>query len=110
MHARLDEEIVVKPPPGVVTSKYWRLKAAVNRIQRASQLWQEHSADELVNRGWSRNDVNPCVFHHPEVDMQLEQHGGDFFGTGPRVSVLETKSMLEESFLGKKTEVISLRP
>ena len=39
MHARLDEEIVVKPTPGVVTRKYYRLKAGVNGIQRASQLW-----------------------------------------------------------------------
>jgi hypothetical protein len=110
MHARLDEEIVVKPPPGIVTSKLWRLKAAVNGIQRASQLWQEHSADQLMTRGWNRNDVNPCVFYHPELMVQLEQHGDDFFGTGPRESVLATKRMLEESFLVKKTEVISLHP
>ena len=96
MHARLDEEIVVKPPPGVVTSKLWRLKAAVNGIQRASQLWQEHSAYQLIKKGWSRNDVNPCVFYRPELEMQLEQHGDDLFGTGPRESVLEAKRMLEE--------------
>ena len=44
-HARLEEEIVAKPPPGVVTSKYRRLKAAVKGVQRASQLWQERSAN-----------------------------------------------------------------
>ena len=108
MHARLDEEIVVKPPPGVQTSKFWRLKAAVNGIQRASQLWQEHSAHELVIRGFDRNDVNPCVFYHPLLFVQLEQHGDDFFGTGPRESILEVKRMLENAFLVKKTDVISL--
>ena len=50
MHARLDEEIVVKPPPGVVTSKFWRLKAAVNGLQRSSQLWQEHSAAKVMKK------------------------------------------------------------
>ena len=68
------------------------------------------TAPMLIKHGWSRNDVNPCVFHHDELSMQLEQHGGDFFGTGPRASVLETKRMLEKPFLVKKTEVISLHP
>ena len=112
MHARLDgkEEIVVKPPPGVVTSKYWRLKAAVNGTRRASQLWQEHSAGKLIERGWTRNDVNPCVFHHPDLDVNLDQHGDAFFGEGHRESVLEVKRMLEDSFLVKKTDIISLHP
>jgi hypothetical protein len=110
MHARLDEEIVVKPPPGVKTSKYWRLKAAVNGIQRASQLWQEHSAGELIKDEWSRNDVNPCVFYHEDLNVQMEQHGDDFFATGPRESILEVKRMLEKSFLVKKGDVISLHP
>ena len=54
--------------------------------------------------------MNPRVFHHPDIGMQLEQHGDDFFGTGPRASVLATKRMLEESSLVKKTEVVSFYP
>ena len=50
MHARSDEEIVVKPPPGVVSSKFWRLLAAVNGTRRASQHWQEHVAVKLQQR------------------------------------------------------------
>ena len=30
MHARTDEGIYVKVPSGIKSSKYWRLKAAVN--------------------------------------------------------------------------------
>ena len=69
MHARMDEELVVTPPPGIVTSKFWRIKAAVNGAQRASQLWQEHSASKLMEKDWIRNDVNPCIFWHKELNF-----------------------------------------
>ena len=35
MHARTDEEIYVKVPSGSKSSKYWRLKAAVNGTRKA---------------------------------------------------------------------------
>ena len=43
MHARTDEEIYVKVPSGIKSSKYWRLKAAVNGTRKASKHWQEYS-------------------------------------------------------------------
>ena len=37
MHARTDEEIYVKVPSGIKSSKYWKRKAAVNGTRKASQ-------------------------------------------------------------------------
>ena len=37
MHARTDEEIYVKVPSGIKSSKYWKLKAAVNGTRKASK-------------------------------------------------------------------------
>ena len=48
MHARTDEEIYVKVPSSIKSSKYWKLKAAVNGTRRASKHWQEYSSDRLV--------------------------------------------------------------
>ena len=48
MHARTDEEIYVKVPSGIKSSKFWRLKAAVNGTRKASKQWQEYSSDKLV--------------------------------------------------------------
>ena len=48
MHARTDEEIYVKVPSGIKSSKCWRLKAAVNGTRKASKHWQEYSSDKLV--------------------------------------------------------------
>ena len=50
MHARTDEEIYVKVPSGIKSSKYWKLKAAVNGTRKASKHWQEYSSDRLVTK------------------------------------------------------------
>ena len=42
-HARTDEEIYVKVPSGIKSSRFWRLKAAVNGRRKASKHWQEYS-------------------------------------------------------------------
>ena len=37
MHGRTDEEIYVKVPSGIKSSRFWRLKAAVNGTRKASK-------------------------------------------------------------------------
>ena len=48
MHGRTDEEIYVKVPSGIKSSRFWRLKAAVNGTRKASKHWQEFSCEKLV--------------------------------------------------------------
>jgi hypothetical protein len=108
MHARSDEEIVVRVPRDIKgTSKFWKLKAAINGTRKASQLWQEHSAAHLMEMGFRRNDVNPCIFWHPEYDFHMEQHGDDFLGTGMREHTFVIKDWFEAAFCCKKVEIIS---
>ena len=81
MHARTDEEIYVKVPSAIKSSKFWRLKAAVNGTRRASKHWQEHSPDKLVTKMlFQNNDINPCIYKRFCDDLDLEQHGDDFSG------------------------------
>ena len=62
MHARTDEEIYVKVPSGIKSSRFWRLKAAVNGTRKASKRWQEFSCDKLLtNMLFQQNDTNPCI-------------------------------------------------
>ena len=62
MHARTDEETYVKVPSGIKSSKYWKLKAAVNGTRKASKHWQEYSSDKLVTKMFfQQNDINPCI-------------------------------------------------
>ena len=61
MHARTDVEIYVKVPSGIKSSRFWRLKEAVNGTRKASKHWQEFSCDKLVtNLLFQQNDINPC--------------------------------------------------
>jgi len=109
MHARMTEEVVVRPPADIVTNgKYWRLKAAVNGTRKASQLWQEFSATQLMDMGFKRNDVNPCIFFHPEKLLHAEQHGDDFLIQGSREHLLALKEEYNQHFLVKKAEILSL--
>ena len=79
MHAQTDEEIYVKVPSGIKSSKYWKLKAAVNGTRKALKHWQEYSSDRLVtNMLFQQNDINPCIYD----DLDLDQHGDDFLVCG----------------------------
>ena len=63
MHARKGEEIYVKVPSGIKSSRFWRLKAAVNGTKKASKHWQEFSCDKLVtNMLFQQNDIDPCTY------------------------------------------------
>ena len=88
MHARTDEEIYVKIPSVIKSSKSWRLKAPVNGTRKASKHWQEYSSDQLVtNMLFQQNDINPCILGRFCGDLDLEQHGDDFLVCGCDIKV-----------------------
>ena len=108
MHARSDENIVVKVPKDIKnTTPFWKLKAAINGARKASQLWKEYCADKLCEMGFQRNDVNPCIFWHPEYDFHFEQHGDDFLGNGLCEHALVLKELFEKAFCCKKVGTVS---
>ena len=53
MHARTDEGIYVKVTSGIKSSRFWRIKAAVNGTRKASKHWQEYSPDKQTDRHFS---------------------------------------------------------
>ena len=109
MHARTDENIVVKVPSDIQgTTRFWRLKAALNGTRRASKLWQDQSAEKIILLGFRRNDVHPTIFYHPDYDFQLEQHGDDFLGAGSRRDALLIEKRFNEMFMCKKIDIISM--
>ena len=80
MHARTDEEIHVKVASGIKSSRFWRLKAAVNGTKKASKHWQEFSCDKLAtNMLFQQGDINPCIYKR---FSDLEQYGDDFLVCG----------------------------
>ena len=83
MHARTDEEIHVKVPSGIKSSRFWRLKAAVNGTRKASKHWQEFSCDKLVTKTLcQQNDIKPCINKRLCDNLDLKLHGDDFLVRG----------------------------
>ena len=81
VHARTDEEMYVKVPSGIRSSRFGRFKAAVNGTRKASKHWQEYSCDKLgTNMLFQQNDINPCIYKQFFDNLDLEQHGDDFSG------------------------------
>jgi len=112
MHARLgdEEEIYVRVPKDIKGSPFWKLKAAVNGTRKASQYWQDFSAEQMGGMGFDRNDVNPCIYHRDDDRLQAEQHGDDFLIEGNRSSLLSLAEEFKRRFLVKKIEIISPHP
>ena len=111
MHARTDEEILVKVPSGIKSSKYWRLKAAVNGTKKASKHWQEYSSDKLAtNMLFQQNDINPCIYKRFCDDLDLEQHGDDFLVCGLQSNWEVLADDFKNNFQVKKAEIVNLKP
>ena len=111
MHARTDEEIYVKVPSGIKSSRFWRLKAAVNGTRKASKHWQEFSCDKLVtNMLFQQNDINPCSYKRFCDDLDLERRGDDFLVCGATQGLETLTEEFKGHFLEKKAEIVSLKP
>ena len=111
VHARTDEEIYVQVPSGTKSSRFWRLKAAVNGTRKSSKHWQEYSSDKLVtNVLFQQNDINPCIYKRFLDNLNLEQHGDDFLVCGLTSNLECLVDEFKEHLLVKKAEIVSLRP
>ena len=109
MHARTDEEIYVKVPSGIKSSRFWRLEAAVSGTRKASKHCQEYSSDKMVtNMLFQQNDINPCIYKRFWDNLDLEQHGDDFLVCG-LTSNLELLADEFQNHLLVKAEIGSLR-
>ena len=62
MHVRTDEEIYVKVPSGIKSSRFWRFTAAVNGTRKASKHWQEFSCDKLVTNMLFQQERHQSVY------------------------------------------------
>ena len=109
MHARTDEEIHVKVPSGIKSSRFGRLKAAVSGTRKASKHWQEFSCDKLVTKMcFQRHDINPCIYVFTSGfsdNLDLEQHGADFLVRGLTSNLELLADEFKGLFLAKKAEI-----
>ena len=109
-HARTDEEIYVKVPSGIMSSRFGRLKA-VNGTRKASKHWQEFPCDKLVtNMLLQQNDITPCIYKRFRDNLDLEQHGDDFLVCGLTSNLEVLADEFKNHFLVEKAEIVRLKP
>ena len=101
----------MKLPSGVKSSRFWRLKAAVNGTRKASKHWQEFSCNKLVSTMlFQENDINPCIYKRLCDKLDLEQRGDDFLVCGLTSNLEFLAGEFKNHFLVKTAEVVSSRP
>ena len=109
MHARTAEEIYVNVPSGIKSSKFGRLKAAVNGTRKASKQCQD-SSDKLVKSMlFQQSDINPRIYRRFSDNLDLEQHGDDFLVCGLSSDLECLGEEFKKHFVVKKAEIMSLR-
>ena len=100
----------MKVPSGTKSSRFWRLKAAVNGTRKASKHWQEFSCDKLVtNMLFQQNDINPSIYKRFSDNLDLEQHGDDFLVCGLTSNLECLADEFKNHILVKKGEIVSVR-
>ena len=109
MHARTDDEIFVKVPSGIKSSRFWRLKAAVNGTRKASKHCQEFSCDKLVTKMLFQQN-NQCIYKRFCDNLDMEQHGDDVLVCGLTSNLEMLVDEFKSHFLVKKAEIVSLKP
>ena len=103
-----DEECYVDPQVewleqqaalGNSTSVLWRLRKQLYGRKRAGTRWVDFMAELLEEQSFDRCDAAPPFFPHCELNVFIEVHMDDLYGTGPRPALdLVQTNFLQEIF------------
>ena len=107
MHARTNEAINLETPRDVRSSRYWRLKAAINGTPKPSQQWEHFSTAQMRDMNCDRSDVHPCVCRDRDWDLSGEEHCDDFLIVGEVRMIEHIKTLVNSQFLVKSANITS---
>eukprot|EP00971_Amphidinium_carterae_P176613 3501512-Amphidinium_carterae.1 len=90
------EEIYVKPPMefrailrerGEREDLCWRMKRMIYGRRTAATRWVQFASDKLKSKGFLCFTGAPYLFYHPTMEVALELHMDDYYGTCPASSL-----------------------
>ena len=67
---------------GLPSNVVARQTRCVYGTRDAGMIWEETYRIALENCGFVTGAANPCMFHHPDHDVQVVVHGDDFTALG----------------------------
>ena len=82
------------------------LRLSMYGTRDASQNWQETLSNHLMEAGFAKGRMNPCLFYHSGRGLRTVVHGDDYTSVGSPEdlrwlrSVLEAKYELKTSVIG----------
>jgi hypothetical protein len=93
LHAPLDEEIFLRPPPGVIVkeNQVLKLKKAMYGLKQAPQAWHKALSQWLFSIGFHRCDAEMCVFWRKGTFLYLQVDDIAIFSKNPEEFKTEVK-------------------
>ncbi len=55
-----------------------KLEKAMYGTRDAAQNWEKGYESAFTKIGFNQGKSSPCLFYHPEQDLRVVVHGGDF--------------------------------
>ncbi|CAE8636697.1 unnamed protein product, partial [Polarella glacialis] len=79
LHAPIDgdEEVLIRPPPGMDDDRYWVLQKALYGLRRSPRLWQNWFASQLSTLGFCRRRADPQLYFRRKDEALVVTHAGD---------------------------------
>ena len=83
LHATLQEEIYMQLPEGTGLEECGsspcvvKLKKSLYGLKQAGRDWYVAHSDVLLEIGFQRSMVDPCLFHHPQHDIWVHMYVDD---------------------------------
>ncbi|CAE8602804.1 unnamed protein product [Polarella glacialis] len=79
LHAPIDgdEEVLIRPPPGMDDEHYWVLQKALYGLRRSPRLWQNWFASQLSTLGFCRCRADPQLYFRRRDEALIVTHAGD---------------------------------
>ena len=96
-HAVMDEEVYVRPPPGLRRpGKLWRLLRALYGTRKAAQLWQTHYSKVFTDGGFTVVKCVPGTFYSEALNLEVVAHCDDFLSASTDESQDAFDRLLQE--------------
>ena len=67
-------------------------------FRKAASVWENHYSGKLESAGFIRGESCGVVFYHPERDISLAVHGGDFTFSGADQDLKWIRGLMESWF------------
>ena len=86
------------PPETSKEGKCAKLLKSMYGTQDAAHIWQADYTNVLENGGFKIGKGSTAEFYHPEQDMKMLVHGGNFLALGDEAAHPNLEKMLKQKY------------